>query len=802
MKKRLIILLLILSFSFLPFFNAYAYSEEYEIDNYDVNIKVLENHVLEVTETIDANFFVQKHGIKRNLPKTNTYKRNINGEEVDIESNATLSNYSVNEQFTMENSYSEYVFKIGNPNKTITGLKQYVIKYKYDMGEDYIPDFDDLYYNIIGTNWDCKIKNVTFKIEMPKEFDQTKINFTIGKYGATYNEDITYKVENNIISGSINKVDGYALSSYEGLTVRIELPEGYYTNENLHMWFNNPKGMTFDYEKLHIKATLNKNNTMHVEEDISAKFYQEYGNITKRIKYKGSITRRINYEEKEQAIDYIISNIKTNGEKRTYKDADEFVIMIDNYEKKDLNKIYDYTLSYDIDFGDDLVDVSDIFQYTFKDDTEPVRDFYFELNLPDKIDIHDMHLLSGTTGVITYKSPYDYHTEYNDNKVVLTYDKNYWGYSLQNDQNFIVRIDLPEGYFTNERQIKNSLIARQNMKVVVILIFTIVSTMLYLLFGLRIKKPLVVYYNSPDDLDPAEVGYVYKGKIKNNHIISLIIYFANKGYLSIESINKRNFELTKLKDIKASEPDYANITFNGLFPGSTVKTNKKKLQNAFYTSLDRAKLKLKKTHKIYKTSHYMSISFYAVAILMLFIISAAEKTFINTYVTTDTMLLIDKVISILVKVSIILNIVYIVFSKKMTEETDVLYNKILGFKDFLLKVEKEKLELLVEENPNYFYDILPYAYVLGISDKWCKKFEGIDMKAPSWYTGNVYNVNTGMFSPSDFAKSFNDTFTSVSASASSRPYESSGGGYSGGGSFSGGGGSSGGGGGGGGGSSW
>lgn len=30
---------------------------------------------------------------------------------------------------------------------------------------------------------------------------------------------------------------------------------------------------------------------------------------------------------------------------------------------------------------------------------------------------------------------------------------------------------------------------------------------------------------------------------------------------------------------------------------------------------------------------------------------------------------------------------------------------------------------MVTNNPICFYDILPYTYVLGISDKWIKKFE-------------------------------------------------------------------------------
>lgn len=42
---------------------------------------------------------------------------------------------------------------------------------------------------------------------------------------------------------------------------------------------------------------------------------------------------------------------------------------------------------------------------------------------------------------------------------------------------------------------------------------------------------------------------------------------------------------------------------------------------------------------------------------------------------------------------------------------------------FLETAEKEKLEQLVFEDPKYFYNILPYAYVLGVSDKWIKSLK-------------------------------------------------------------------------------
>lgn len=128
--------------------------------------------------------------------------------------------------------------------------------------------------------------------------------------------------------------------------------------------------------------------------------------------------------------------------------------------------------------------------------------------------------------------------------------------------------------------------------------------------------------------------------------------------------------------------------------------------------------------------------------------------------------------------------------------------RIRGFKRFLETAEKDQLEKLVEENPEYFYNILPYTYALGISNKWIEQFETIAMKEPDWYDNN------SPFDMHDFNHFMNNTMSSVKDAMSSTP--SSSGGSSGGSSSSGsssgggssGGGSSGGGSGGGGGGSW
>ena len=48
--------------------------------------------------------------------------------------------------------------------------------------------------------------------------------------------------------------------------------------------------------------------------------------------------------------------------------------------------------------------------------------------------------------------------------------------------------------------------------------------------------------------------------------------------------------------------------------------------------------------------------------------------------------------------------------------------RLLGLKKYIELAEKDKMEKLVKDNPDLYYQVLPYAYVLGVSDEWIDKF--------------------------------------------------------------------------------
>ncbi len=99
-------------------------------------------------------------------------------------------------------------------------------------------------------------------------------------------------------------------------------------------------------------------------------------------------------------------------------------------------------------------------------------------------------------------------------------------------------------------------------------------------------------------------------------------------------------------------------------------------------------------------------------------------------------------------------------SKRTKYGKDML-EKIEGLKQFIKLGEKNKILNLLEENPNYFYDILPYAYTLNDYDAWIEKFKDINLSFPTWYEG------TGNFNLVEFSSFIKSTMKSANSSMTS-----------------------------------
>jgi len=80
--------------------------------------------------------------------------------------------------------------------------------------------------------------------------------------------------------------------------------------------------------------------------------------------------------------------------------------------------------------------------------------------------------------------------------------------------------------------------------------------------------------------------------------------------------------------------------------------------------------------------------------------------------------------------------------RNYTERGAQLLARCEGFKQFLLTAEKDRLEMLIANDPDYYYSILPYAHVLGVSGVWAEKTANIKVELPGWFSGEYGSANS------------------------------------------------------------
>ncbi|HLQ68666.1 MAG TPA: LemA family protein [Gemmatimonadales bacterium] len=143
--------------------------------------------------------------------------------------------------------------------------------------------------------------------------------------------------------------------------------------------------------------------------------------------------------------------------------------------------------------------------------------------------------------------------------------------------------------------------------------------------------------------------------------------------------------------------------------------------------------------------------------------------------------------------AVLVTAIMFAFAQIMPARTDTgtrALEQVLGFDEFLRRVESEHLRRIIVGHPELFDKYLPYAMAFGVEREFARAFEGIYTQPPQWYIGpsvtsfNVTHFSTNMAHLSDAAG------TAMATS----PRSSGGSGFGGGGGSGGGGGGGGGGG--------
>lgn len=556
-----------------------------------------------------------------------------------------------------------------------------------------------------------------------------------------------------------------------------------------------------------VKINVDKNKTAHVTEDIDVYFTYSSHGIFRKIPLKGNTVTNINvtndmYSLNDDNIGY--KTIKIGNPNRTISGA------------------HKYKISYDYNFLDNKNEF--YFNIIGTEWGVEIQKASFSVTMPEKFDSSKAGLSIGKEGTAGFSGGAQFFV--NENTL-----SGYTTRTLPAYNGITLRVTVPNGYFNHKTNYTSMTV------ISLMILLTVISWFIWFNFGK--DKPVipVVTFYPPKNYNSAEVELMYKGKATEKSLVSLIFYLANKGYLKI-SDSMFGFEIEKVKEYDGNNP--IEMAFmNALIPNQKTSQVELSVSRTFYRQCEAIVDTINKArNKIFVKSsinpglitimslcllgltaltifslfnfdllRILSIGFVilfpviALVVLISYFVSSRKNLFSSIFIIVWSagfggmpmlFLLPNFVINSVTIPAIITGIIGLVISSicfyhlpKRNDFGNRMLGEVLGLKQFITVAEKYRLEKLLAENPSYVYDVLPYAYVLDVSDKWIKQFENIMQLRPDWYSGNVLSVA----SFNTFASNMN----SVSVPSTSN------GGVS---SSSGGGGHCGGGGGGGGGGSW
>ena len=213
---------------------------DYTITAYSVDATLHENNTVTQTERITVDFAVPSRGIYRVLPVALWVEKDTADGPQEMAYRARVRDLAVTGEGQTAGAPVEtdtedgfYSIRIGDEDTWLTGVQTYELTFTYDIGDDRVAAYDELFYSLNGGRWDAPIEDFRFSFTFEKPLTQEQkgaLALYSGSYGGKGNEaGVSGAWDGNTFSGAA----GRTLYPGEAVTLYARLPEGYFTGERM-----------------------------------------------------------------------------------------------------------------------------------------------------------------------------------------------------------------------------------------------------------------------------------------------------------------------------------------------------------------------------------------------------------------------------------------------------------------------------------------------------------------------------------------------------------------------------------------
>ncbi|MEI6238460.1 MAG: DUF2207 domain-containing protein, partial [bacterium] len=229
-----------LVFSLLPCYagRAKAATNYEKISSFSSEITVHKDSTISVKETILYDSAgAQKHGIIRDIRALSYSSKPIILKNISVvgQDGAPIS-------FEESNKLDHVIsLKIGDPNQTFSGQREFIISYDVSKVIGYFKDYDEIYWNVTGNEWLFPIENVTSKVFFDEGITPTQSSCYFGEFDVNNSCLPDGKATSSSITSFYLPSDT-TLYMGDGMTVAVRFAKGEVSAptqaENRRDWIN------------------------------------------------------------------------------------------------------------------------------------------------------------------------------------------------------------------------------------------------------------------------------------------------------------------------------------------------------------------------------------------------------------------------------------------------------------------------------------------------------------------------------------------------------------------------------------
>lgn len=186
------------------------------MEKFRTDIAVRADGVVEVRETIVADFLADRHGIYRYIP--------VEGEDdqgkpyrIDVDLRGVWRD-GAPERVDASRKGDQLVWRIGKEETTMRGTHEYVIEYEARGAIGRFQDFDEIYWNASGEGWDVPLPVVAATVTLPAGVERTSSACYTGAYGSNAQDCNVIEAGDSV--GFVAKAEG------SPMTVAVGFPKG------------------------------------------------------------------------------------------------------------------------------------------------------------------------------------------------------------------------------------------------------------------------------------------------------------------------------------------------------------------------------------------------------------------------------------------------------------------------------------------------------------------------------------------------------------------------------------------------